>query len=65
VVWPAISADGRVNLFERDFGAWKLDTKSPKAAMEISTRSVRTGYPEHRVLLRSATKSATKRPRDS
>ncbi len=31
VVWPAISYDGRVIAFERDFGVWKLDTETGKA----------------------------------
>lgn len=32
VVWPAISHDGRIIAFERDFGIWKLDTETGKAA---------------------------------
>ncbi|HLJ48722.1 MAG TPA: S41 family peptidase [Bryobacteraceae bacterium] len=32
VVWPAISYDGRIITFERDFGIWKLDTETSKAA---------------------------------
>jgi tricorn protease len=31
VRWPAISADGRVIVFEHDFGIWKLDVASKKA----------------------------------
>ncbi len=31
VRWPAISADGRVIVFEHDFGIWKLDLSSRKA----------------------------------
>jgi tricorn protease len=31
VRWPAISADGRVIVFEHDFGIWKLDVASRKA----------------------------------
>lgn len=31
VRWPAISADGRVIMFEHDFGIWKLDVASKKA----------------------------------
>jgi tricorn protease len=31
VRWPAISADGRVIVFEHDFGIWKLDVGSKKA----------------------------------
>ena len=29
--WPAISADGRVIMFEHDFGIWKLDVNSKRA----------------------------------
>ena len=29
--WPAVSADGRVIVFEHDFGIWKLDLASKKA----------------------------------
>ncbi len=32
VLWPTISYDGGFVVFERDFGIWKLDTKSGKAA---------------------------------
>src|SRR4029078_13243267 len=35
VRWPAISADGRVIVFELDFGIWKLDVNS-KRATQIS-----------------------------
>lgn len=31
VRWPAMSADGRVIVFEHDFGVWKLDLASRKA----------------------------------
>jgi tricorn protease len=31
VRWPAISADGRVIMFEHDFGIWKLDVNTKKA----------------------------------
>ena len=31
VRWPAISSDGRVIVFEHDFGIWKLDVSSKKA----------------------------------
>ena len=31
VRWPAISADGRVIVFEHDFGIWKLDVNGKKA----------------------------------
>ncbi|HKP87965.1 MAG TPA: S41 family peptidase [Blastocatellia bacterium] len=32
VRWPAMSADGKVIVFEHDFGIWKLDVASRKAA---------------------------------
>lgn len=32
VRWPAISADGKVIVFEHDFGVWKLDVATRKAA---------------------------------
>lgn len=35
VRWPAISSDGRVIVFEHDFGIWKLDVSS-KRATQIS-----------------------------
>jgi tricorn protease len=31
VRWPSISADGRVIVFEHDFGIWKLDVNTKKA----------------------------------
>ncbi|HEX5886242.1 MAG TPA: PDZ domain-containing protein, partial [Pyrinomonadaceae bacterium] len=31
VRWPAISSDGRVIMFEHDFGIWKLDVNSKRA----------------------------------
>jgi len=31
VRWPAVSGDGRVIVFEHDFGIWKLDLSSKKA----------------------------------
>src|SRR6185436_16308575 len=31
VRWPSISSDGRVIMFEHDFGIWKLDVTSKKA----------------------------------
>lgn len=44
VLWPAISADGRTLVFERDFRIWKLDTASGKAApVEIARRGVPAG----------------------
>ncbi|MFN2510999.1 MAG: S41 family peptidase [Pyrinomonadaceae bacterium] len=32
VRWPAVSADGRVIVFEHDFGIWKLDLNSRKTS---------------------------------
>ena len=32
VRWPSISADGRMIMFEHDFGIWKLDVSSKKAS---------------------------------
>jgi hypothetical protein len=32
VRWPSISADGKTIVFEHDFGIWKLDVASRKAA---------------------------------
>jgi tricorn protease len=32
VRWPAVSADGRVIVFEHDFGIWKLDLNSGKTS---------------------------------
>ncbi len=32
VRWPSISSDGRVIVFEHDFGIWKLDVNSKRAA---------------------------------
>ena len=32
VRWPAISADGRVIMFEHDFGIWKLDVNTKRAS---------------------------------
>ena len=32
VRWPAISSDGRVIVFEHDFGIWKLDVNSKRAS---------------------------------
>ncbi|MBV8842018.1 MAG: PD40 domain-containing protein [Bryobacterales bacterium] len=44
VLWPAISADGRAIVFERDFRIWKLDTTTAKAApVEITRRGAPSG----------------------
>ena len=41
VLWPNISGDGKIIVFERDFGVWALDTASGKAApVEITLRGV-------------------------
>jgi Tol biopolymer transport system component len=31
LLWPAISADGRAIVFERDFGIWRFDTRTRRA----------------------------------
>ena len=33
VLWPSISADGKLVAFERDFGIWTLDTESGRAQL--------------------------------
>src|SRR5208282_2365460 len=38
VLWPSISNDGRIIVFERDFGIWKLDTSTGKAEQVPITR---------------------------
>ena len=38
VLWPSISYDGRVIVFERGFGLWKLDTQSGQASEIPITR---------------------------
>jgi tricorn protease len=38
VLWPSISYDGRVVVFERNFGIWKLDTQSGQASEVPITR---------------------------
>ncbi len=42
VRWPAMSADGRVIMFEHDFGVWKLDVASRRAtpiSLQISAET--------------------------
>ena len=46
VLWPSISYDGKTIVFERDFGIWKLDTATGKAAPIEITRRGATGTPE-------------------
>ena len=50
VLWPAISADGRTLVFERDLGIWKLDLGSGTAApVAITLEGAPAGPPvEHR-----------------
>ncbi|HZH30668.1 MAG TPA: S41 family peptidase [Pyrinomonadaceae bacterium] len=38
VLWPSISTDGRVIVFERDFRIWKLDTSNREAREVAITR---------------------------
>ena len=43
-VWPDISRDGRILVFERDFGIWFLDTASGKTAqIPITLRGIPAG----------------------
>ncbi len=52
VVWPAISYDGRVIAFERDFGVWKLDTGTGKAeAVNIERWGAPAGVAVQRLAL--------------
>ncbi|MCA1615448.1 MAG: PDZ domain-containing protein [Acidobacteria bacterium] len=44
VLWPSISYDGRVIVFEHDFRIWKLDTGSGRASeVRIARRGAPTG----------------------
>ena len=44
VLWPSVSYDGRVIVFEHDFRIWKLDTGSGRAAeVPITRRGAPTG----------------------
>ena len=44
VLWPTISYDGKSIVFERDFGIWKLDTATNKAAsIEVVLRGAPAG----------------------
>jgi Tol biopolymer transport system component/C-terminal processing protease CtpA/Prc len=52
VLWPSISFDGRVIVFERDFGIWKLDAESGRASkIEITRRGVPAGPAVERLRL--------------
>ncbi|MCX6631812.1 MAG: S41 family peptidase [Candidatus Solibacter sp.] len=46
VLWPSISYDGKIIVFEREFGIWKLDTATGKTAPIEITRRGATGTPE-------------------
>ena len=50
VLWPTISYDGSVIVFERDFAVWKLDTRSGRATPVSITRRGVAAVPgvEHR-----------------
>ena len=44
VIWPNISYDGRVIVFERNFAVWKLDTQNGQASqVPITRRGASTG----------------------
>lgn len=44
VLWPTMSYDGRLMVFERNFGIWKFDPASNQASeVKISRRGVATG----------------------
>jgi tricorn protease len=46
VRWPAISADGKVIMFEHDFGIWKLDVASKRATpIKLDIDAEDTGKP--------------------
>ncbi|HKR13460.1 MAG TPA: S41 family peptidase [Pyrinomonadaceae bacterium] len=52
VLWPSISYDGREVVFEHNFGIWKLDTESGKAAeVSITRRGAPSGPSTERVRL--------------
>jgi Tol biopolymer transport system component len=46
LLWPSISYDGKTIVFERNFGIWKLDTATGKAAPIEITRRGAAGTPE-------------------
>lgn len=52
VLWPSISYDGREVVFEHNFGIWKLDTESGKAAeVSIVRRGASSGPSVERLRL--------------
>jgi Tol biopolymer transport system component/C-terminal processing protease CtpA/Prc len=52
VLWPTISADGRMIAFERDFGIWTLDTNTGEATqVQISLRGAPAGPSVERLTL--------------
>jgi tricorn protease len=56
VLWPNISYDGRVIVFEHDFTIWKLDTASNQASeINITRRGLPAGPSVERLTLTSQT----------
>jgi Tol biopolymer transport system component/C-terminal processing protease CtpA/Prc len=54
VLWPNISYDGRVIVFERDFSIWKLDTSNNQASeIKIARRGLPAGPATERLTLTS------------
>jgi tricorn protease len=52
VLWPSISADGKMIVFERGFGVWKMDTSGGRAEeVRISRRGAAAGPSAERVRL--------------
>ncbi len=50
VLWPSISPDGRMIVFERGFGVWKMDTSSGRAEeVKIARRGAAAGPSIERV----------------
>jgi Tol biopolymer transport system component len=44
VLWPSISRDGKVIVFERDFGLWKMDAANGRAApVKVTLRGAPAG----------------------
>lgn len=47
VIWPSISYDGKIIVFERDFGIWRLDLGSKKSKkLDITLRGASAGDEE-------------------